>query len=203
VPDGSGFEDKAFVPAGPFDRDPGLRPALHLFAASKAPWWEIEDGLPQFDAFPPGIDAPVLPDRPPLDPPGGMRGSCLCGEVAYVASGPVIRMWLCHCSRCRRARAAAHNANMFVPLASLRFTRGAASVATFKPPDAQFFAQSFCTRCGSKMPRLDEARGAAVVPMGTLDDDPIERPSAHIYVGSKAPWYEIPGELPQYEERPA
>jgi len=38
--------------------------------------------------------------------------------------------------------------------------------------------------------------------MGTLDDDPGIKPSAHIYVGSKAPWYEITDTLPQFKEFP-
>ncbi len=41
-----------------------------------------------------------------------------------------------------------------------------------------------------------------VVPMGALDDDPGIRPQAHIFVGSKAPWYETPGDLPQFTEYP-
>jgi hypothetical protein len=35
------------VPAGLLDGDPGVRPLLHVFTSSKAPWWEINDGLPQ------------------------------------------------------------------------------------------------------------------------------------------------------------
>src|SRR5438094_3106371 len=50
------------------------------------------------------------------------------------------------------------------------------------------------------VPRIDGERNFAIVPMGTLDDDPGMRPQAHIFVGSKAPWYEIQDELPQYEE---
>jgi hypothetical protein len=38
--------------------------------------------------------------------------------------------------------------------------------------------------------------------MGGLDDPPPMRPQAHIFVGSKAPWYEITDDLPQYEEYP-
>lgn len=30
------------------DGDPGVRPAAHVFAAYKAPWFEITDGLPQY-----------------------------------------------------------------------------------------------------------------------------------------------------------
>lgn len=32
---------------GTLDDDPGVRPSMHIFAASKAPWFEITDGLPQ------------------------------------------------------------------------------------------------------------------------------------------------------------
>ncbi len=33
---------------GSVDGDPGIRPQQHTFVASKAPWDEITDGLPQF-----------------------------------------------------------------------------------------------------------------------------------------------------------
>jgi hypothetical protein len=33
--------------------------------------------------------------------------------------------------------------------------------------------------------------------MGTLDEDPDTKPSLHIYVGYKAPWFEITDDLPQ------
>jgi hypothetical protein len=38
--------------------------------------------------------------------------------------------------------------------------------------------------------------------MGSLDDDPGLRPQAHIFVGSKAIWYEIADDLPQFAEYP-
>lgn len=40
-------------------------------------------------------------------------------------------------------------------------------------------------------------------PMGTLDDDPGVRPSYHIFVGSKAAWYDITDNLPQFDTFPA
>ena len=51
-------------------------------------------------------------------------------------------------------------------------------------------------------PRIDPERGIAIVPMGLFDDCPPRAPQEHIYVGSKADWYDIPGELPQYPEGP-
>jgi hypothetical protein len=51
---GPAERDLYFVPAGLFDDDPGVKPALHIFVGSKAPWWEIHDDLPRFEAWPPG-----------------------------------------------------------------------------------------------------------------------------------------------------
>jgi hypothetical protein len=30
------------------DRDPGIRPAHHLYVGYKAPWFDIHDGLPEY-----------------------------------------------------------------------------------------------------------------------------------------------------------
>jgi hypothetical protein len=38
--------------------------------------------------------------------------------------------------------------------------------------------------------------------MGTLDDDPAVKPQFHVYVGSKAPWYDIIDSLPQFATIP-
>ena len=46
--------------AGLLDDDLGVKPALHMFVGSKAPWWEITDDLPQFEEWVPGY--------PPDDP---------------------------------------------------------------------------------------------------------------------------------------
>jgi len=43
---------RAVVPCGSLDTDPGARPLGHIFATSKAPWFEITDGLPQWEAYP-------------------------------------------------------------------------------------------------------------------------------------------------------
>lgn len=199
---GDALDGAVFVPAGNFEDDPGVRALAHIFVASKAPWFEIDDSVPCFDAYPPGIDAAILPDRPPLDPPGSPRGSCLCGSVAYVVEGTPIRCMNCHCSRCRRARSAAYASNLFVGSDGLRFTRGEDLLMSYKVPDAQRFTHLFCRTCGSSMPRIDRDRGIAVVPMGGLDDDPGMHPQAHIFVGSMAPWYTIADDLPQHAEYP-
>ena len=46
-------DELRWVTLGTVDGDPGIRPQAHIFVASKAPWHEINDDLPQFDEYPP------------------------------------------------------------------------------------------------------------------------------------------------------
>lgn len=190
------------IPAGCCDDDPGIRPGAHIFARWGAPWYEISDALPQHDNYP-GQDEPAVahPARAGAAD-GALAGSCLCGDIAYVVQPPFSAVYHCHCSRCRKARAAAHTTNGFVPIDALAFTRGEAGLRSFKVPDAQHFRHVFCARCGSGMPFCDPERGIAIVPFGSLDDDPRCGANSHIFVHSMAPWYEISDALPRFDERP-
>lgn len=195
-------KDRIAIPAGALDGDPGVRPTAHIFVSSKAPWHEISDDLPQFDAYPDPDDGPNV-ERPVHNQSkdGILRGSCLCGDVAYEVSTPIKVVHNCHCSRCRKARAAAHATNGFTAMDGVMFVRGENKLRTFKLPSARFFTQVFCMRCGSGMPRLDQERDIAIIPFGSLDDDPGRGADDHIFIGSKAPWYMITDKLPCFEER--
>lgn len=203
VPDGVASHGVIGMPAGPFDDDIPLRPMAHIFVASKAPWVTLHDDLPRFDAYPDALGAPALPTRAPVDPwEGHPRGSCLCGEVAYVVEGPLLRARNCHCSRCRKAVSAAFFSALITTIDGVRFTRGEERVRGFKVPDAQFFEHRFCGTCGSAAPRRSAPRGITVIPMGTLDDDPGMRPGSHIFAASRASWDVITDDLPRHDEYP-
>lgn len=192
----------AVCPAGNLLEDPEIRPQNHMFVGSQAPWYTIADSLPRHEAYAPELGGGSGVARPAVQAaPGVISGSCLCGGVAYEIDAAE-RMVNCHCSRCRRGRSAAHTTNLFAKLDGFRFTRGEDLVGEYKVPDARFFTVSFCTRCGSETPYISRERSFAVVPAGTLDTDPGMRPQAHIFVGSKAPWFEIGDELPQFEAMP-
>lgn len=191
----------AFIPLGNLDDDVDVQPLAHAFVASKAPWHEITDDLPRFDAFPPGFDATALPEVPrDAAPAGSVAGSCLCNAIAYQVEGGIDFARNCHCSRCRRARSAPHATNGFADSSRITFTRGEDRLASYKVPDADRFAQTFCRTCGSAMPRVLTNRPFVVIPMGSIDGDPGVRPTEHIFVASKASWHPITDRLPQYDE---
>ncbi|HET8940058.1 MAG TPA: GFA family protein [Polyangiales bacterium] len=197
-------DGKAWMAAGCLDEDPETRPYAHIFTASKAPWYVIpDDGLPRYEAYPPGSGLTAY-ERPRAEAsePGWVRGGCLCTDVAYELAIGDWTLMQCHCSRCRKGRAAAHGGNFFADASQLRWLKGRDQLRTYKVPDAERFAQTFCARCGSPQPR---AAGPTryVVPASTLEADPGIRAVNHIFVGSKAPWFEIRDAWPQYDTIPA
>ncbi len=198
APTVDGASDFVIAPAGNLLGELGLRPTKHMFVRSKAPWYAITGGLPEYDEFPPEFAMPAtlratIPVRP-----GVTHGSCLCGAVTYEIIGTPLRMFYCHCLRRREGRSAAHCANVFFKSDGFSWTRGAEDVQEYALPGAQFFGTAFCRCCGSGIPRVSAERNVASVPAGSLDSEPGIEPTGHIYVDSKAPWFEIADELPQF-----
>jgi hypothetical protein len=195
-------EGIVFAPAGNLEGDLGVRPQAHVFVGSKAPWYTIVDGLPQFERFPPGDRSPVIERLEVQSKPGIVQGSCLCGDIAFEIEGSPVLARQCHGARCRRAYSAAHSASAVYRQAQLHWLRGAKLVCDYKLPNARRFSSAFCAQCGSAAPRLSVEPSLAVVPMGLFDTDPGFRPEAHVFVGAKASWFDITDDLPQYRELP-
>jgi hypothetical protein len=201
VPGPSHLADVIHVPAGNLENDHRLRPDKHIFVESKSPSAQVTDRLPQFAAYPPRTRLAAVERPRPAARAGVTQGSCLCGGVGFEIDGVLQAAVHCHCSRCRRSRGSAFATTALVAAERFRFTRGAELLRAYRLPEAARYGTTFCTRCGSLAPSIIPGFGA-VVQVGTLDTD-LEVPvRAHVFVGSKAPWYEITDSLPQYSDYP-
>jgi hypothetical protein len=130
-----------------------------------------------------------------------VRGSCLCGAVAYTITSPIEEMHHCHCSRCRKHHGAAFATYAQVARDGFAFTRGAGLVKGHR--SSEQVERTFCGACGSNLQFLLDALPAVLwVAVGSLDDEPDRKPEAHIFVGSKAPWHEITDGLPRFAGYP-
>ena len=136
------------VPAGNLQGELGVAGGEHMFVGSRAVWHVIADGLPQHEAALPGWTSEVERSTVPAASvvAAGTPGSCLCGAVTFAVTGVPARWLQCHCSRCRRARSAAHGSNTFFPLAQFRWRTGRELVRGYRPAEAQRFTTSFCAR---------------------------------------------------------
>jgi hypothetical protein len=105
----------------------------------------------------------------------------------------------CHCSNCRRTTGAAFKPFAGIERGKLRITVGAEHLLIFGEESGH---DARCGKCGSLLYSLVREAAFVHVTLGTLGDTPSIRPTAHIFVGSKAPWYTITDDLPQHQELP-
>jgi hypothetical protein len=126
-----------------------------------------------------------------------IRGSCLCGGVRYEITGDLRGMTHCHCSMCRKSHGAAFATYAEVESRDIHFSKGQELISRYASSDSA--QRSFCARCGSNLlfePK--ETPNQVWVAAGGFDSDPKAAPRAHIYVDSKASWFSISDDLPQF-----
>jgi hypothetical protein len=130
-----------------------------------------------------------------------LSGSCLCGGVKYRIDGRLFDARYCHCSMCRKAHGSAFRARVGVKTADFTFVEGGDLVTYYESSPGNH--RGFCRICGSPIvTRFDTHRDIYGLALGSLDDDPGIRPTLHVYVASKAPWFTITDNLPQLAEGP-
>ncbi len=128
-----------------------------------------------------------------------LRGRCACKAIAYEVSDEFAVAFNCHCSNCR-----ARTGSAFLPWGEiepekLTVTKGEDSLILTGDPHGRH-----ARRCGTCFSLLywTGYEGMIRVPYGSLIDEPTLKPTAHMFVGSKASWYDIRDDVPRYDEAP-
>jgi hypothetical protein len=130
-----------------------------------------------------------------------LSGSCLCGRVRFEVTEPFERVTQCHCATCKKISGGVGTVNGGVRTAAIRIVSGRESLRTFQP--AEGTAKTFCFECGSNLfgsgwPESERTS----VRLSTLDTPYQQRPGAHIYVRSVAPWETLPDDgAPRFDAR--
>lgn len=126
-----------------------------------------------------------------------LEGRCGCRAVHYRVADAFLYAANCHCSRCRAATGSAFKPFAGIEREKLEITAGQDGLLLFGDEDSH---DTRCAVCGSLL--FSVVRGGAYVhvALGSLVDAPAIRPSEHIFVGSKASWFEITDDLPQSVE---
>ncbi len=128
-------------------------------------------------------------------------GSCACGAVVYEITGPPGPAHHCHCRICRKTHAAAFSTFARLPRDRFRLVRGEERVRRFR--SSAPCERRFCGDCGSHLQFLVDGLPDLVwVSVGTMDGEPPVEIAGHMFVPSKASWYDIRDDLPRWDEYP-
>jgi hypothetical protein len=128
---------------------------------------------------------------------GLLAGKCECGTVRYMVADEFLYAANCHCSNCRASTGSAFKPFAGIEREKLEVMQGGDKLLIVGEEDAN---HTRCAVCGSLLFSVVREGAYIHVAMGSLVDDPGIRPTEHIFVGSKAPWFEITDDLPQNHE---
>jgi hypothetical protein len=128
-----------------------------------------------------------------------LAGRCDCGAVRYHVADAFEYALNCHCVNCRAATGSAFKPIAGIERGRLEIVEGQDALLVVGDEDEN---HTRCAACGSLLYSVVRDGEYVHVALGSLVDPPSVRPSVHIWVSQKAPWYQITDDLPQYEEFP-
>ena len=126
-----------------------------------------------------------------------LNGKCECGAVRYRVADEFLYAANCHCSNCRAGTGSAFKPFAGIQREKLEVTDGAHSLLVWGDDSGN---HTRCAGCGSLLYSVVREGADVHVALGSRGVAPSIRPTEHIFVGSKAPWFEITDDLPQHEE---
>ena len=125
-----------------------------------------------------------------------LKGSCLCGAIAYEITGELAEMGHCHCHMCQKAHGAAFGTYGMVQWHEFSLVKGEDQLGKYQSSDV--ITRSFCKQCGSTLQFIRANSPAFGLAVGTLDSAAGIMPSYQIWTDSKAPWCELEQGIKSY-----
>ena len=122
-----------------------------------------------------------------------VRGSCLCGAVAFEMEPPLRPVIACHCTQCRKT-SGHYWATTSVPLEQFRLVADG-GLRWFRSSEGA--ERGFCSLCGASLFWRPDGEARIAVAAGALDAPTGLAVAEHIFVADKGDYYAIADGLPQ------
>ncbi|MEO1339786.1 MAG: GFA family protein [Cyanobacteria bacterium J06635_13] len=130
-----------------------------------------------------------------------LKGQCLCGKIHYEYEGATGNLVHCHCSRCRQWHGAAFRSRIVISKAGYRLTQGAEYLAQYQATPKVI--KTFCRHCGSSLATIYPTRDNLLgLPIAGCEGEFDLHQEFHIHTASKASWWQISDNHPQYRAMP-
>lgn len=130
-------------------------------------------------------------------------GACQCEAVRFEAAHVLPVGLHCHCSICRKIAGAAFASSVMIERDAFRLTHGEDQLAAY--PSSPDFSRMHCRQCHAMVygdthhyPLWPLFVSAAALETRALEGVRFH----HIFVGSKAPWFDITDACVQFEAAP-
>lgn len=131
-----------------------------------------------------------------------MSGSCQCGGVTYRLLKAPQMVAACHCKECQKLSSSAFSITAFVKAEDVEFF-GEMQDWQRSADSGNISAAKFCPTCGNRIYHFDPKQPELLKLKPTnLDDVSWLKPTLHIWVSEKQPWFEIPDGVKTFPGQP-
>ena len=131
-----------------------------------------------------------------------LEGHCECKKVSFDITQEIKYLSHCHCSQCRRSHGSAFASFIEVDKSCFKYNSGMKNIKIYF--SSEKCKRLFCEACGSNIMFIDEAKpDKYYVSVGVISGKPDLPKAHHVFVGSKASWYQIDDNLKQHNTYPS
>jgi hypothetical protein len=128
-----------------------------------------------------------------------MQGGCLCGKVRYQITQLSDNIANCFCEMCQKSSGSAFATFAAVDHDHLQWLQGQASIKEYQ--SSHIASRGFCQECGCNLYyRVAQTGSPYEIALGTLDQEPAQKPNANIYCESKREWAKEVEQLPSFNQ---
>lgn len=128
-------------------------------------------------------------------------GSCLCKQISFEVEkfqGPIGH---CHCKMCQKFHGAAFSTFIETRQTDLHWLSGKELLKQYRADNDS--VRTFCACCGASLlfeSKYNRNEGTIEIALAAFDSIERLHADAHIYTESKADWFDINDDLPQYRQ---
>lgn len=131
-----------------------------------------------------------------------VTGTCQCGNVRLTLLAPPLKVMACHCRECQKLSTSVFSITALVQRDDLR-VEGELKDWQRSSDSGNINAAKFCPHCGNRIYHYNPATPELVkLKPAILDDTSFLKPTAHVWVSEKPPWYNIPEGVEVFDRQP-
>jgi len=125
-------------------------------------------------------------------------GSCLCGGIKFSINGEFAPIQICYCMQCRKAQGTALVTNVPVNSDVFQLEQGSELMSFYESSPGK--QRVFCKVCGSPIfSKRDSLPDVLRIRIGLINEEIDSQLLAHFHTESKANWWPICDQLPQFK----
>ena len=129
-----------------------------------------------------------------------LKGSCGCENVKYTIKDKPLFTQACHCNDCKKSTGSAFVVHSMILENCFEVKEGELEATTLPTGSGAGYKPFFCKKCGTYIYcKYDMAPGRVIIRTSTFDKPENFPPQAHIFIRSKASWFDLDDKIPSFE----